>query len=150
MSTLTSPTSTASSVASQAHGWAGMACVALLGVTAGVQMSDRGLQSILSPAIRQTFGVGDAVMGALHGSAGFLIAIALALPLARLADRHSRKRIQSLIHRAMLPWPIPWRGALPHPLAASFPTPHGHNPCSSRSSLTGSEDADEGRRPPGT
>ncbi|MCD9096129.1 MFS transporter [Luteimonas fraxinea] len=72
---------------------AGVATVLFLGLAAGVQMSDRGLQSILSPAIRQTFGVGDAVMGALHGIAGILIASALAIPLARLADRHSRKRI---------------------------------------------------------
>lgn len=73
--------------------WAGVATVAFLGVAAGVQMSDRGLQSILSPAIRQTFAVGDAVMGALHGIAGILIASALAMPLARLADRHSRKTL---------------------------------------------------------
>ncbi|MBD9468114.1 MFS transporter [Pseudoxanthomonas sp. PXM01] len=73
--------------------WAGLAAVAFLGVTAGVQMSDRGLQSILSPAIRDTFGVGDAVIGALHGIAGILIASALAVPLARLADRYSRKMI---------------------------------------------------------
>lgn len=73
--------------------WAGLATVVFLGVTAGVQMSDRGLQSILSPAIRETFGVGDAVIGALHGIAGILIASALAMPLARLADRHSRKTI---------------------------------------------------------
>jgi len=72
---------------------AGIATVLFLGLTCGVQMSDRGLQSILSPAIRTTFGVGDAVMGALHGIAGILIASALAIPLARLADRHSRKRI---------------------------------------------------------
>lgn len=72
---------------------AGIATVLFLGLTCGVQMSDRGLQSILSPAIRETFGVGDAVMGALHGIAGILIASALAIPLARLADRHSRKRI---------------------------------------------------------
>lgn len=73
--------------------WAGMASVAFLGIAAGVQMSDRGLQALLSPAIRQSFGVGDAVIGALHGIAGILIASALAMPLARLADRHSRKRI---------------------------------------------------------
>lgn len=72
---------------------AGIATVLFLGIACGVQMSDRGLQSILSPAIRATFGVGDAVMGALHGIAGILIASALAIPLARLADRHSRKRI---------------------------------------------------------
>lgn len=73
--------------------WHGLATVAFLGITAGVQMSDRGLQSILSPMIRDTFGVGDAVIGALHGIAGILIASALAMPLARLGDRHSRKLI---------------------------------------------------------
>lgn len=72
---------------------AGLWTVAFLGVTAGVQMSDRGLQSILSPAIQTSFGVSDAVIGALHGIAGILVASALAVPLARLADRYSRKII---------------------------------------------------------
>lgn len=72
---------------------AGVWAVAFLGITAGTQMSDRGLQSILSPAIQQSFGVSDAVIGALHGIAGILVASALAVPLARLADRHSRKSI---------------------------------------------------------
>lgn len=71
----------------------GLATVAFLGLTAGVQMSDRGLQAILSPATKQAFVVGDAVMGALHGIAGVLVASALATPLARLGDRHSRKRV---------------------------------------------------------
>jgi MFS family permease len=93
MSHSASTASLVSRAAAASRPWAGTACVAFLGLTAGVQMSDRGLQSILSPAIRQTFGVGDAVMGALHGIAGILIASALAVPLARLADRHSRKRI---------------------------------------------------------
>lgn len=72
---------------------AGLWTVAFLGITAGVQMSDRGLQSILSPAIKASFDVSDAVIGALHGIAGILVASALAVPLARLADRHSRKSI---------------------------------------------------------
>ena len=72
---------------------AGLWTVAFLGVTAGVQMSDRGLQSILSPAIKASFDVSDAVIGALHGIAGILVASALAVPLARLADRYSRKLI---------------------------------------------------------
>lgn len=72
---------------------AGFAAVAFLGMTAGVQMSDRGLQAILSPAIRETFQVGDAIMGSLHGIAGILVASALALPLAKLADHYSRKTI---------------------------------------------------------
>lgn len=72
---------------------AGIWTVVFLGVTAGVQMSDRGLHAILSPAIKETFGVGDAVIGALHGVAGILVASALAVPLARLADRYARKLI---------------------------------------------------------
>lgn len=72
---------------------AGFWTVAFLGITAGVQMSDRGLQSILSPAIQRSFDVSDAVIGALHGIAGILVASALAVPLARLADRYSRKTI---------------------------------------------------------
>ncbi|WCT73131.1 MFS transporter [Sphingomonas naphthae] len=71
----------------------GAATVLFLGLTAGVQMSDRGVHAIISPAVRATFQVGDAVMGALHGLAGILVASALAVPLAKLADRHSRKAI---------------------------------------------------------
>jgi len=67
--------------------------VGFLGVTAGVQMSDRGLQSILLSAIQDTFEVGDATIGALQGLAGVLVASAIAVPIARLADRMSRKRV---------------------------------------------------------
>lgn len=67
--------------------------VAFLGVTAGVQMSDRGLQSILLSAIQKSFAVGDATIGALQGLAGVLVASAIAVPIARLADRVSRKRV---------------------------------------------------------
>ncbi|MEE4453071.1 MFS transporter [Novosphingobium resinovorum] len=62
-------------------------------MTAGVQMSDRGLQSILLSAIQTSFGVGDATIGALQGLAGVLVASAIAVPIARLADRISRKRV---------------------------------------------------------
>lgn len=71
----------------------GALTVVFLGVVAGIQMSDRGLHSILSPAIKHAFGVSDAVIGALHGVAGILVASALAVPLARLADRYSRKGV---------------------------------------------------------
>lgn len=73
--------------------WAGLSSVLFLGVAAGTQMSDRGLQAVLSAEIQRAFGVGDALIGALHGVAGILIASALAVPLARLADRYSRKRM---------------------------------------------------------
>src|SRR5690606_22689377 len=56
-------------------------------------MSDMGLQAISLSAIQQTFGVSDAALGALQGLAGVLIGSALAIPLARFADRFSRKRV---------------------------------------------------------
>ncbi len=67
--------------------------VAFLGVTAGIQMSDRGLQAILLSAIQQSFQVSDAVIGALQGLAGVLVGSAIAVPVARLADRFSRKLV---------------------------------------------------------
>lgn len=71
----------------------GIATVAFLGIAAGVQMSDRGVHALLSGQIKANFGVGDAVIGMLHGVAGILVASALAIPLAKLADRYSRKAI---------------------------------------------------------
>ncbi len=70
-----------------------MFTVAVLGLTAGVQMSDMGLQAISLSAIQQTFDVSDAMLGALQGLAGVLVGSALAIPLARFADRYSRKRV---------------------------------------------------------
>jgi len=72
---------------------AGLATVGFLGLAAGTQMSDRGIQAILLPAIKASFAVGDGTIGALQGMAGILVASALAVPLARIADRVSRKRI---------------------------------------------------------
>ncbi|MEB2401583.1 MAG: MFS transporter [Alcaligenaceae bacterium] len=71
----------------------GLFTVAFLGITAGVQMSDMGLQAISLSAIQKTFGVSDATLGALQGLAGVLVGSALAVPLARFADRFSRKRV---------------------------------------------------------
>lgn len=56
-------------------------------------MSDRGLQAILLSAIQRSFAVGDTTIGALQGLAGVLVASAVAVPIARLADRFSRKGI---------------------------------------------------------
>ncbi|WP_231639209.1 MFS transporter [Sphingomonas profundi] len=67
--------------------------IGFLGVTAGIQMSDRGLQAILLSAIQHSFAVSDATIGALQGLAGVLVGSAVAVPLARLADRLSRKRV---------------------------------------------------------
>ncbi len=76
-----------------AWSWRALLTVGFLGVTAGVQMSDMGLQAISLSAIQKTFGVSDAMLGALQGLAGVLVGSALAIPLARFADRFSRKRV---------------------------------------------------------
>lgn len=47
--------------------------IGFLGLTAGIQMSDRGMQAILLSAIQATFTVGDATIGALQGPAGVLV-----------------------------------------------------------------------------
>ncbi|QIL79563.1 MFS transporter [Diaphorobacter sp. HDW4A] len=67
--------------------------VAFLGITAGVQMSDYGLQAISLSAIQKSFDISDASLGALQGLAGVLVGSALAIPLARFADRFPRKRV---------------------------------------------------------
>ncbi|MCG2842627.1 MFS transporter [Sandaracinobacter sp. RS1-74] len=67
--------------------------VACLGITAGVQMSDMGLQALSLSSIQQSFGISDSWLGALQGLAGVLVGSAIAIPLARFADRFSRKRV---------------------------------------------------------
>lgn len=71
----------------------GIFTVAFLGIAAGLQLGDMGLQAVSLSAIQRSFGVGDAALGALQGLAGVLIGSALAIPLARFADRYSRKRV---------------------------------------------------------
>lgn len=87
-----------SSIAEQAQGpvqWSlqSLLTVVFLGLAAGVQMSDYGLQAISLSAIQKTFAISDAAVGALQGLAGVLVGSALAIPLARFADRFSRKRV---------------------------------------------------------
>lgn len=79
--------------APQSWSVASVLTIAFLGVTAGIQMSDRGLQAVLLQAIRASFHVSDATIGALQGLAGVLVGSAIAVPLARLADRLSRKLV---------------------------------------------------------
>lgn len=93
MTTRTDPSADAGTSAPQHPRVAAVLTVVFLGVTAGVQMSDMGLQAISLSAIQQTFGVGDAAAGALQGLAGVFVGSALAVPLARFADRYSRKRV---------------------------------------------------------
>jgi MFS family permease len=85
----------ASPQASEITRWSPVALftIAFLGVTAGVQMSDRGLQAVLLQSIQKSFSVSDTTIGALQGLAGVLVGSAIAVPLARLADRISRKRL---------------------------------------------------------
>src|SRR5690606_11326320 len=71
----------------------GFFTVVFLGITAGVQMSDMGLQAVSLSAIQATFQVSDALLGALQGLAGVLVGSALAVPLARYADRFARKKV---------------------------------------------------------
>lgn len=71
----------------------GLFTVAFLGLTAGMQMSDMGLQAVSLSAIQGSFEVSDAALGALQGLAGVLVGSALAVPLARYADRFSRKHV---------------------------------------------------------
>ncbi len=67
--------------------------VAVLGMCAGVQMSDMGVQALSLGAIQRSFGVSDAALGALQGLAGVLVGSFVAIPLARFADRFSRKLV---------------------------------------------------------
>ncbi len=64
-----------------------------LGITAGTQMSDMGVQALSLSAIQASFGVSDAALGALQGLAGVLVGSLVAIPLARYADRYSRRRV---------------------------------------------------------
>ncbi|MEM8972915.1 MAG: MFS transporter [Pseudomonadota bacterium] len=67
--------------------------VIILGLSAGVQLSDQGIQGLSLSAIQNSFGVSDAALGAVQGLAGFLVGSLLAIPLSRLVDKFSRKRM---------------------------------------------------------
>lgn len=92
---LTLDSSQVRSCPAQSIAWTaqGVFTVAFLGIAAGLQLSDMGLQAVSLSAIQTSFGVSDTALGALQGLAGVLIGSALAIPLARFADRYSRKRV---------------------------------------------------------
>src|SRR5690606_11151975 len=71
----------------------GLVTVAFLGITAGVQMSDMGLQAISLSAIQKSFGVGDAALGALQGLPGVLRALAFGVPVPGVAARAACRRV---------------------------------------------------------
>jgi len=54
---------------------------------------DRQILSILLPAIRDEFQVGDTVLGLLAGTAFALFYVILGVPVARLADRVNRRNL---------------------------------------------------------
>ncbi|SHF75358.1 Predicted arabinose efflux permease, MFS family [Microbulbifer donghaiensis] len=56
---------------------------------------DRQILAILLPAIKEEFLVGDAVLGALSGTAFALFYVTLGVPIARLADRVNRRNLIS-------------------------------------------------------
>lgn len=61
-----------------------------------ISYADRHLFSILIPAIKAEFGASDSLMG-LIGGPGFMISFVLfTIPLARLADRWSRRKVLAL------------------------------------------------------
>ena len=62
---------------------------------------DRQILSILLPAIRDEFRVGDTVLGLLAGTAFALFYVALGVPIARLADRVNRR---NLVAAAVAVW----------------------------------------------
>ena len=57
---------------------------------------DRQILSILLPAIRDEFQVGDTVLGLLAGTAFAIFYVVLGVPIARLADRVNRRNLISL------------------------------------------------------
>jgi MFS family permease len=57
---------------------------------------DRQILSILLPAIRDEFQVGDTVLGLLTGPAFVLFYVILGVPIARLADRWNRRNLVAL------------------------------------------------------
>lgn len=57
---------------------------------------DRQILAILLPAIREEFGVSDAWLGFLAGTAFAMFYIVLGIPVARFADRHNRRNLIAL------------------------------------------------------
>lgn len=65
----------------------------LLFLAMTLSFADRQLINILIEPIKQEFGASDSEMGLLTGLAFVFFYVLLSLPIARLADRHSRRNI---------------------------------------------------------
>jgi predicted MFS family arabinose efflux permease len=68
----------------------------LLAVVYMFNFIDRQIMAILLPAIRAEFGVSDAWLGFLAGTAFAMFYIVLGIPVAHYADRHNRRNLIAL------------------------------------------------------
>src|SRR5687767_3307328 len=67
--------------------------VALLFIVSTVSLMDRQILAILLEPIKRELGASDTEMGLLTGFAFVLFFALASVPIARLADRHSRRNI---------------------------------------------------------
>ena len=67
--------------------------VAILMVAYTFSFIDRSILTLLVAPIRQDLGISDTQFSLLHGLAFAIFYTGLGIPIARLADRHSRKLI---------------------------------------------------------
>ena len=70
--------------------------LAILAIVYMFNFVDRQILAILLPAIRDEFGVSDAWLGFLTGTAFAMFYIILGIPVARYADRHNRRNLIAL------------------------------------------------------
>ncbi|MDJ0938286.1 MAG: MFS transporter [Woeseiaceae bacterium] len=70
--------------------------LALLAIVYMFNFVDRQILAILLPAIKAEFGVTDATLGFLVGTAFALFYVTLGVPIARLADRWNRRNLIAL------------------------------------------------------
>ncbi len=70
--------------------------LAILTITYVFNFLDRQLLAILLEPIKTEFGVSDSAMGLLYGLSFALFYATLAVPVARLADKHSRRDILAI------------------------------------------------------
>lgn len=68
----------------------------LLVAIISLSYADRYLFSILMPAIKEEFGASDTVLGLIAGPGFMVTFLLLSLPVARLADRWSRRKVLAI------------------------------------------------------
>ncbi|MDH3989828.1 MAG: MFS transporter [Gammaproteobacteria bacterium] len=75
------------------YGYLRYRVLALLSLTYAFSVADRFLLGILLPHIKEELSLNDSLLGLLSGAAFALFYATLGIPIARLADRYSRKFI---------------------------------------------------------